>query len=272
MVYVQNLEYQRFRSMGKRWWPLVFALEWWVYRRADHLLFISPDEWPEAVRVFGLPTIKCTVVPYGVAESTPPADRDASRRELKQRHHWPAQERWLLFFGPQDYQPNREAVERIANRLFSFLKKNIALPFRVLICGGGLPEVAKKDLESRFEGLSYLGFVPDIEAYVKAADVVINPVTSGGGVKTKLIEAIALGATVVSCAAGAAGVDREACGEKLKVVADQDDQAFAEAVNDILQKPYSPTPEIFYHHYNRDRAILPLLTILSSENRANKQP
>ncbi|MBK8702974.1 MAG: glycosyltransferase family 4 protein [Saprospiraceae bacterium] len=263
MVYVQNLEYRRFRSMGKPWWPLVKALEGWVYRRADQLLFISPDELPEAVQEFGLDISRCTVVPYGVAESAAPVDRDAARQILLQRHSWPAGERLLLFFGPQDYQPNREAVQRIADKLFSIFQNKIQTPFRVIVCGGGLEKVDPR--------LSYMGFVPDIETYIKAADVVINPVTSGGGVKTKIIEAVALGATVVSCAAGAEGVDRQACGDKLLVVADYDDEAFAEAVSEVLRRDYRPTPALFYDFYNRDRAITPLLDVLAQTNRNNKQ-
>ena len=78
--------------------------------------------------------------------------------------------------------------------------------------------------------ISYAGFVDDIDFYTKAADVLLNPVTSGGGVKTKMIEALGMNTTVVATATGASGVKKELCGKKLVVVPDNNWQLFVEAV------------------------------------------
>ena len=40
------------------------------------------------------------------------------------------------------------------------------------------------------KNLVYAGFVNDVDVYYKGADLFINPVNSGGGLKTKLVEAI----------------------------------------------------------------------------------
>jgi glycosyltransferase involved in cell wall biosynthesis len=113
------------------------------------------------------------------------------------------------------------------------------------------------------ENALYLGFVPDINTYIKAADVVLNPITSGGGVKTKVIEAISLGATVVSTSTGAIGVDAQACGPKLKVVPDAGVMAFAEAIKATLNAIETETPSSFYSVYQWDQAIKPALAWLS---------
>ncbi|MFM9946688.1 MAG: hypothetical protein ACKV1O_02005 [Saprospiraceae bacterium] len=41
LVYAHNIEYQRFRSMNKWWWRIVWAVEWFAYRLAKQVLFIS---------------------------------------------------------------------------------------------------------------------------------------------------------------------------------------------------------------------------------------
>ncbi len=120
-------------------------------------------------------------------------------------------------------------------------------PYCFLICGGGLPKQYEK-LEA-YERVKYLGYVEDIEAYVQAADLMVNPVNSGGGVKTKLVEAIALGTTVVSSFTGALGVLPEACGPKLRRVADKDYTAFAETLLQCFREGQVPTPTTFYETY-----------------------
>ena len=246
-IYIQNLEYRRFRSMGRWFWPVLFGLEWLSFRLAQQLYFISPDDLPPAIRAFGIAAKKCSVVPYGTPHQQPPDDVTEARRAIREQHGFGEAEFLIIFFGPQSYQPNLEAVELIIHQLNPLLLEKAAFPYRFLICGGGLPK--------RYQGLAsypnveYLGFVEDIEAYVKAADVMINPVNTGGGVKTKLIEAIALGKTVVSSRTGALGVRAEACGPQLVVVDDEDYEGYCSALLRLQAAPATTTPPAFYTTY-----------------------
>ena len=122
--------------------------------------------------------------------------------------------------------------------------------YRIVICGGGLPKRYDEFSDKRAEGIHYLGFVEDIESYVLAADLILNPVNAGGGVKTKLVEAVALGKTVVSTASGALGVDADAYGPKLIIVPDTDWDAFVQAVQQAFATSNQATPSSFYdEHY-----------------------
>lgn len=259
LVYVQNMEYQRFRSMGKKWWPLVYAIEWWVYRNAWRLLFISPADAGLAVGAFNVSHRKCRVVPYGVPFETMPTDREAVRKMILSRLHLDQTTKTILFFGPQNYQPNREAVDRIMDTIAPRLRQLADFPYRILICGGGMPQ---ERLQALDEKILYLGFVEDIDPYVKAADVVINPVNTGGGVKTKIIEAIAMGTPVISTATGAVGVDRAACGDKLVLVSDDNFGAFADAIVELAGQPTADTPAAFYQTYYWNNAIQPVVELL----------
>ena len=107
----------------------------------------------------------------------------------------------------------------------------------------------------------YAGFVDDIDLYFKAADLFLNPVQSGGGVKTKMIESIALGTTVISTMSGAAGIDKTVCGDKLITIDDNDWSNFVKAIVENSDAA-SPTPDSYYESYywgNIIRNILPAI-------------
>lgn len=255
IVYIHNIEFQRFKTIGKWWWCILYFIEWFIYRSADHLFFISPDDLEEATPIFRLSQKKCTVVPYGTRLNAPPDDHTEARRTIANRHELPENEFLILFFGPQSYRPNLQAVERIIHEINPILLEKANFVYRILICGGGLPKHYNKLKEYKNQHIDYLGFVEDIDTYIKAADVVINPITSGGGVKTKIIEAIALGTTVASTRTGAKGVLTEACGEKLLIVEDTDNEGFASALMQLQSKNKSQTPRQFYKTYHWSEVI-----------------
>jgi len=264
LVYAHNIEYRRFRSMGKWWWRLVWLLEYLVFRLAKQVLFISAEERVSAIADFGLDPEKCVDVPYGVERKKPPSEqeRQAARREVAAAHGFQETERWILFFGSQNYQPNLEAVLFIAGELAPLLKAQTDLNYRILICGGGLPAKFQKLAAYRQYNLDYLGFVEDIDRYVLAADVVLNPIVTGAGVKTKVLEAIALGKTVVSSESGAFGIQKQVCGEKLVMVADHDTPAFAKAILQSLNHENHSTALEFFDYYYRGNTVKTLLQIL----------
>ena len=94
----------------------------------------------------------------------------------------------------------------------------------------------------------YAGFVNDIDQYTKAADILLNPVNTGGGVKTKMIEALGLGATVIATENGAIGVDKSVCGEKLKVVGNDDWEGFVKKITETTNQD-DEIPEEYYEKY-----------------------
>ena len=84
------------------------------------------------------------------------------------------------------------------------------------------------------QNIIYAGFVDDISIYFKGVDVFINPVTDGGGIKTKLVEALGYNLNVVSTMNGAIGVDEKICNGKLFVCENDDWQTFADFMESAL--------------------------------------
>ena len=76
----------------------------------------------------------------------------------------------------------------------------------------------------------------------------LNPVNSGGGVKTKMIEALGLNTSVVATKTGAAGVNKTVCGNKLTITDDNNWKEFTEAVTK-KEKTGSQIPGTFYKEY-----------------------
>jgi glycosyltransferase involved in cell wall biosynthesis len=152
----------------------------------------------------------------------------------------------LYFLGALDYRPNAEAVESLITEIAPRLTAS-GTPVEILLAGKGLsPELSAKLSGT---GITYTGFLPSLDDFLSACDVMLNPVLTGGGIKTKAVEALAWGKRVVSCSSGAAGLDRTVCGEALYVSEDGDWDGF---VADILQAAQTDAiaPESFYRFYH----------------------
>jgi len=82
-------------------------------------------------------------------------------------------EQILLFNGALDYAPNFEAVKIITDKINPELLATSSFKYKIIICGRGLP-ASLNNLEAyRDKNIIYTGFVPDIEMYVKGADLFI---------------------------------------------------------------------------------------------------
>jgi hypothetical protein len=170
--------------------------------------------------------------------------RIAVRKILRQQLQVQENTLLLLFNGAFKYAPNRVALENLLNQVNPLLARK-GLPYLVVILGLDIPETVK---EAKYPGIKVLGFVEDLEHYLTGCQVFLNPVNSGGGIKTKLVEALAYGLDAVSSENGVIGVDPGICNGKLAVCADGDWKAFAEAVF-RFKGVESETPAAFYDHF-----------------------
>jgi glycosyltransferase involved in cell wall biosynthesis len=248
VIHTHNIEHQRFRSLGKWWWPLLRMYEKWCFKNADLLFFIAPEERNFAIEKWGIAPEKCINAPFGVPVKENPADKPACREKIRLLHHIAPEEKIFLFNGLLDYKPNLDALNAILQHINPLLMKQAAFRYKIIICGKRLPPEMDELKAYQSQHIIYAGFVDDIEMYFKAADIFLNPVQSGGGIKTKMVEAIAFGTTVVAAESGAAGIEREVCGEKLQVVPDGNWDEFSSAIIRMAEKDIA-TPEAYYKTY-----------------------
>ena len=246
-VHTHNIEYQRFRSMGKPWWPVLNYYEKKAFSEADGIFFITAEDRNFAVDSWKIDAGKCFDLPYGIETEKEPADRIECRKKVASSHGFDANCRIFSFNGLLSYKPNLDAVRHILEDVDPLLQK-AGVDYRILICGKDLPAEMVQAIEKK-NNIIYAGFTDTIEDYNKASDLLLNPVMTGGGIKTKMVEAIGAGTTVISTRSGATGMDPAICGKKLVVVEDKDWIAFSEAVIRESNNSES-TPPAYYEYYN----------------------
>jgi glycosyltransferase involved in cell wall biosynthesis len=254
ILHTHNIEHQRFRSTKSWWWPMLRIYEKWFFKKADRIFFITGEDREFAIRQWKIDPEKCIEVPFGIDISHYPDDRAECRELIRQRHGIAAEETILFFNGLLDYAPNLDALRAILDKINPQLLSQNSFHYRIIICGKRLPAELDNLQSYRDRNIIFAGFVDDIETYFKAADIFLNPVQSGGGIKTKMVEAIGYGATVVATETGATGISRAVCGNKIVVVKDNDWLQFA---NEILahKNDRSITPETYYEHYYWENII-----------------
>jgi len=251
VVHSHNIEYMRSKSIGRWWWKALMWYERWVYRKADIVFFISEDDKKHAVEILGIEPAKSTAITYGIEQSAIPADIEVARSKVRTLHGIAGNEKILLFNGALYHHTNYDALKIILDIINPQLLAQ-GLNYKILVCGKGLPDFFNGLKDYSDKNIIYTGFVDDISIYFKAADVFLNPIISGGGVKTKAIEAIAMDCTVISTEIGALGLIREVCGNKLQIVPDEDWPNFSRLVIAALSNTLNNndhTPQAFFDYY-----------------------
>ncbi|HEC23809.1 MAG TPA: glycosyltransferase [Chloroflexi bacterium] len=135
----------------------------------------------------------------------------------------------LVFTGKMDFRPNVDAVLWFAGEILPRIRE--AIPGVHFAIVGQKPHRRLDALRGRAE-ITVTGFVPQIQPYLRAADVYVAPLRMGSGTRLKLLEAMAMGCAVVSTRLGAEGFPLED-GRHL-LLADTP-EAFAGAVIRLLE-------------------------------------
>ncbi len=249
VVHSHNIEALRFKSMGKWWWGILWNYERFTHRKAHCSFFIHDDDRQYGIEKFGLDPRRCITVTYGIEidRAPSPADKQACRTVICKSHGIGQDEKILLFNGTLNYKPNQDALDIILEKINPLLLAGSLLPYKIIICGNKLPDKYKSLDEYHEKHLIYAGFVDDISVYFKGADIFINPVTDGGGIKTKVVEALGADLSVISSRSGAIGIPADITGDKMKVIADNDWEEFASEIRSLNTN--ASLPQSFFEHF-----------------------
>lgn len=250
IIHSHNIEAIRWKSLGKWWWRILLKYEYFTHRYADYNFFIHDDDRQFAINNFRLDGRKCTTITYGIEIKKPPEpeERNRCRNLIQQSHDIAGSEKIFLFNGALDYGPNYLAVYLILNYINPILLKS-GCSYKIIICGRGLPAHMHSLEEYADKNIIYAGFVNDISVYFKGADVFINPIIEGGGIKTKLVEALGYNTKAVSTQNGSIGVNAELSNGQLNIVPDNDWAKFAAQMIQTANQPLQPMPSAFYKRF-----------------------
>jgi len=250
LIHSHNIEGLRFKSLGKWWWRILLWYEKQVHAAADLSFFITPEDEAYAIEHFKLLPKRCKLVTYGTEQN-----KTFTHEEKKQAKHIVCQQYGiseevplLLYSAALSYGPNRKGLDAILNEISPGLIKHDIL-YNIIICGGDLPAEYNNLASFKDKHIIYAGFVEDISLYFKAADIFLNPISEGGGIKTKLVEALAANATAISFKTGAIGIPLSITENKLLVSPDNDAEAFVQCIQQTLLTVNKNIPAGFFDHF-----------------------
>lgn len=141
----------------------------------------------------------------------------------------PEQPDTVVFTGAMSFPPNVTAVLHFYQNILPLIRKE--LPHVRLVVAGRDPAPAIAALASD-PFVTVTGFVEDIRPWLAGACAMICPMTSGSGIKNKVLEAMAMGRPVVATTLGMEAL--EVTNWRELVVADQPAD-FAAAVLKLLR-------------------------------------
>ena len=108
----------------------------------------------------------------------------------------------ICFIGSYNRQPNVRAVEVLINDIYN----NIDFPVELNIVGKSLPKYLQKEIRNT-EGINYLGFIDEIDEFIKTQMLMVAPIQLGAGLKMKIPHSLANGTPVITTPIGAEGID-----------------------------------------------------------------
>ncbi len=130
------------------------------------------------------------VNPYGM-ELPPPCDPAGEQAGT------------ILFTGTFAHLPNRDAARWLATEIMPAVRARRP-EARLRLVGSSPP---REVLDLHGPGVEVIADAPSVRPHLEAAALVIAPVRSGGGMRMKVLEAMAAGKAVVTTPLGAEGFD-----------------------------------------------------------------
>ena len=171
-----------------------------VWRRFDRIQVFTPHDAAAIQTIAPDLASRVRVNPFGVE---PLLEADPSREESDT----------VVFVGGFYHQPNVEAALWLGKEIMPLLRT--LRPGVRLIIVGSYPTKAVQALAS--DDTVVTGRVPAVEPFLERAAVVLVPVRTGGGMRLKVLQAMAMGKAVVTTPIGAEGLAAAGCQPPLAV-------------------------------------------------------
>ncbi len=108
----------------------------------------------------------------------------------------------VFHLGAMDWMPNVEAIEWFLKNVWKDL--HIEYPdLKFYIAGRKMPKWLKEEND---QNIIVEGEVPDAKKFMSSKTIMLVPLQSGGGMRVKIVEGMALGKTIISTSLGAEGI------------------------------------------------------------------
>lgn len=146
----------------------------------------------------------------------------------------------LLYVGNFDYAPNEDAARYFCEKILPKVIEKVK-NFNVYFVGN-IGESSISEIEKIHPCIKVIGRVSSISSYVKDCKVFICPLRYGGGIKTKLLEAIFMNKAIITTTIGAQGMG--SIEEVPFIIADSEDSFAEETIRICLDESYRLKKEL----------------------------
>lgn len=133
----------------------------------------------------------------------------------------------VVHLGSMDWMPNIEGVEWFIQQVYPKLLRELP-HVSIFLAGKNMPDSIFKMSNTN---LHVDGRIDDAKSYLLDKQIMIVPLLSGGGMRVKIIEGMAMGKTIISTSIGAEGIKCE--NGKNILIADSPDEFCMAIVNCI---------------------------------------
>lgn len=171
-------------------WRRRYRFQHRMWQRFDRVLAYTRRDAETIVELCPGLAGRVTASPFGL---TVPEPADAATEQADT----------IVFSGNFTHQPNRDAAKWLAGEILPALRR-LRPAARLLLVGNAPP---RELLEMAGPAIEVVADPPRVEPYIESAAVVIAPVRTGGGMRMKVLQALAAGKAVVTTPRGAEGFD-----------------------------------------------------------------
>lgn len=136
----------------------------------------------------------------------------------------------IVFFGAFRHPPNVDAAFRLVREVLPAVRQRCPEARMYLLGEDPPPEL----VGAAGDGVIVPGFVPSLEPYLERAAVVVAPLFQGGGIRVKVLEALASGKALVASPLAVEGLPLST---GVEVEIGSDEEAIANRIADLLEDP-----------------------------------
>jgi glycosyltransferase involved in cell wall biosynthesis len=200
-------------------WRLLKGYEGRLCRAFDAVLAVSREDGVALQEAAGQP-LDITVIPIAVdTDEVTPVVRQPGANHI-------------LHIGTMYWPPNIDGVLWFMRQVYPYIRaKRPDVTFDVV---GARPPQEILGLAGDSKGINVTGYVADPTPYLEQAGVMVVPLRAGGGMRVKILNALAQGLPIVSTGLGCEGI-AVTSGQNILIADSPHD--FAEAVLRMLENP-----------------------------------
>lgn len=172
-------------------WRLLKSYEGQLLREFDAILAVSSEDKTALQKAAERP-VNATVIPIAIdTQEIQPVERDADANHI-------------LHIGTMYWPPNIDGVNWFINQVYPLVREQRPdVQFDIV---GSNPPSDLLALNDAGLGVNVTGYVKDPTIYYKRAALMVVPLRAGGGMRVKILNALAAGIPIVSTTLGAEGI------------------------------------------------------------------